>query len=506
MKRLVFGLLTLVFLVGHAVAAEPTFPPLGTRYDNLSDATATVLDAVRRVEAMTDIGVNFLDYDRAVSAAYVEVKVFVESRRAESLPELRTVLTNAVECYLKIRDLWGTKISSGSISAKYEAGVTLITAQPMLWKVAAANIAAARTLVESPRADKEIVRESLLQDGDLLTLEGGLHKAEQKLVQLGRESRARASGFEVPSPSPAYVERDLAQIAFSPDDFGGSLAAGEFSERLPRIYEEVPPAVQEGHLRFLIGDEQQGGVTIFLYENPAAASAAFKQIKKGFGKEGKVEQGLGDEMAIVGTAGRSCSLVMRRGTAVVSMLEPTGSAQRTREAASRIETRLSAFMPLDDPTARQQEGIPNADLGPYDWESLLLQKGDLAEEIQTSGMEESLPRIFSNVPLCDEQGTLELEQNGQAAGFIVFLRYADEEGAKAAFQVIMSDGGRTGSRISGVGNEGYASRQPMRSKHAMAFRRGEVVIYSLVPVKSRTDLLKFGRAVDRRLRDAQKSP
>ena len=127
------------------------------------------------------------------------------------------------------------------------------------------------------------------------------------------------------------------------------------------------------------------------------------------------------------------------------------------------------------------------------------------EEISIGVMQASLPPIFSKVPLSEEQGIFELSRGGDSGGFVAFLRYADDKEARSAFREMASGIGRYGARVSGVGHEGYASRRPAGSRFAIVFRREGVVIYAMLPAKSQVEMVKFGRAVDRRVRDFQRN-
>jgi hypothetical protein len=68
-------------LVTIAVAED--FPPIGSRYDTISEDVRAIIKALKKLEARTEIGVNFVDYDRAVSEIYPDVKVFLESNSVE---------------------------------------------------------------------------------------------------------------------------------------------------------------------------------------------------------------------------------------------------------------------------------------------------------------------------------------------------------------------------------------------------------------------------------------
>ena len=118
MIRKLMILLFLVFLPINLLADAPDFPPIEGRYEEIPPAVIEVVDKLRGLEAQTEIGVNFIRYDAAVSDAYPAVKVLVESPQTTSLPELRWVLSNAMDCYLKVRELWGQKISGSSPSRK----------------------------------------------------------------------------------------------------------------------------------------------------------------------------------------------------------------------------------------------------------------------------------------------------------------------------------------------------------------------------------------------------
>lgn len=493
----------LFLLLADLRADNLDFPPIADRYDEVPSAVADVISTMKKLQAKTEIGVNFIAYNTAVEEAYPAVRVLVESQQTDRLPELQWLLSNAIDCHLKVRELWKQKIGGDSPLKKYQAGMTFITAQPVLWKVAKTNVTAASNLIQSPLADKEVVRDRLLKNVGLYTLDDGLKQAAEESAKLNRKSRANLTGFEVPRPNADYVEQDISSLAFSPDDYQYDVNPGKLNQTMPRIFDEVPPAVQEGCLK-LFTDDGGGSVTILIYQDPEAARTGFEILQKGLGKNMRLEKGLGDDASTSGMAGLNCSLVMRRGSVLVHMSEASGSLIAARTAASKIDTRLGEFMPLDDPS-KKSVSISDPDReSNWDWRSLLFDEDELDEEITIGNMKVTLPPIFLKVPLSEEQGIFELSKDGKSNGFVAFLRYKNDKDSKVAFKEMASGIGRFGGRVSGVGQESYASRKPLGSAFSIVFRREGVVIYARIPVKSQFELVKFGRATDKRVRAFQR--
>lgn len=220
-----FAILLLVALFGSPLLAEepPAFPPIGDRYDTIPADAKAVVKALKKLQAKTEIGINFKDYNEAVSDVYPDVKLFIESPESKNMPELRLVLKNATDCYLKVRELWSTKISSDNPNEKYDASILLITAQPLLWKVAAGNVAAGDMLIETPKEDLPKAHQSLLDSLKLLDAANALETAKAQTAELlkkdaaDRDANRRAAGRDA-------APNELKELLFKDGNLGEGIA------------------------------------------------------------------------------------------------------------------------------------------------------------------------------------------------------------------------------------------------------------------------------------------
>jgi len=128
-----FSLAAFVICIAMLGVTEepPAFLPIGNRYDDVPQEAGDVVKSLKKLQVRTEIRVNFPDYDRAVSYIYPDVKVFVQSAEAREMPELRLVLTNAMDCYLKVCELSSIKLSTDDVVKKFCFSNQLITAQPV---------------------------------------------------------------------------------------------------------------------------------------------------------------------------------------------------------------------------------------------------------------------------------------------------------------------------------------------------------------------------------------
>jgi len=74
------------------------------------------LDALKRIEARTEMGVTWSDYNRVLGEQYAEIKPFLESDDARALPQVAGKIREAVECYKHAQFHWGLKIEFPTIS------------------------------------------------------------------------------------------------------------------------------------------------------------------------------------------------------------------------------------------------------------------------------------------------------------------------------------------------------------------------------------------------------
>ena len=507
MKRFLATLVLAIVVAPRFLPAdEAPFPPVGDRYSTPSDDAKSVMKALSKLQARTEIAINFIDYDKAVADVYPDVKVFLDSAEAKSMPELRLLVANTMDCYLKARSIWSTSISSDSPIAKYEASTLLLTARPVLWKVAAANLTAAKVFLEGTNEERQKAQRMVADEATLLTSEAALVVAEEQLCELDRQSRAKESGVPVPQKITDADKKDLPSLLFAEGIFGNGVTAGPLKARLPRIFEKVPPAMQEGRIALLKGGESCGGVAGLIYPDSKTAKSALDAIAGGYGDAKQRVKGVGDAAVGVESPGASSvSMVFRRGPVVVSMQSPALPLANTVAAAKKLDERLAALFPGG--AATSEEADEPADAGPQNdavesdsLADLLFVEGDLSDSVTGGAFQEQVPPMFSEVPAASEQGFVPLTDLGKRVGSITAFVYDSEKAAKAAFDIIARGIGSQGAKISGVGSTAYASRVTSPGSHDIVFRRGAAVVHLRAPAKKTADLTTAAKRIDARIR------
>lgn len=326
------------------------FPPIGERYANIPDDAADIVKRLKKLEARLEIGINFVDYQQAIAELYPEVKVFVESAETKDMPELRFVLTNAMDCYLKVRELWAVKVSSDSPIRKYEASMQLITAQPTLWKVAAANTSGAAAIIASPKSELGAVQGTIANGLETLTARSAMETASRQLTEAARLARAKESGVPIPESDATLEALDLVGLLFQEREFGDKLSIGNLIKQMPSMFSKVPPAAVEGLLPLMEGDERKGGISGFIYTDVATASKAYTQIRTGLGAGAKRVSRLGNVAEAVPT-----SIVFRRGLAVVHVVSFSGSQDVILDGLRKVDARLAEALGPGEPESEASE-------------------------------------------------------------------------------------------------------------------------------------------------------
>ena len=268
-----------------AFAEEPNpFPPLGTRYDAIPDDAKSAVKALKKFQVRTEIGINFRDYDSAVSEVYPEVKVFVESTESKEMPELRLVLKNAIDCYLKVRELWSLKINAESAYSQENASTLLIVAQPLLWQVAAGNISAANALIEGSKEDLPKTQQTLIESLEILNAENAIESAKRQRTELLEKKKAMENIGD------GFASNELRDLLFKEGDHGDGVTGGEFTNSTMNITVQDSAAVKQGS----VGLSGDGQVTGFVFRNEAAAKETYDALTIQIGRNGKIATGLGD--------------------------------------------------------------------------------------------------------------------------------------------------------------------------------------------------------------------
>lgn len=79
-------------------------------YRNIPQSARNALNAVKKLEARTEVGVNYTDYSKSVGDAWGDVKIFIESREGKPLTEFSHLLANAMADYKLALDIWADRV------------------------------------------------------------------------------------------------------------------------------------------------------------------------------------------------------------------------------------------------------------------------------------------------------------------------------------------------------------------------------------------------------------
>jgi hypothetical protein len=481
------------------------FPPLGDRYANIPEEAEDTYKSLKRLEARTEIGVNYVDYNRVIGDTFPDVKLFLESREAKQLPELAFVLDNAMDCYVEVNRLWGLKVGSGSAIDKYNASMTLITAQPMLWRVAATNLSGAKAILESETGELEAAQKLIAAGSDSLTLEGALQSAIDEEIRLGREMRAKATGCPVP---PEVGGADLEQRVFPQGKVDETFAAGAMTKRLPRIFDKVPPASEEGSVDVLKDGQRQSIVTVFRYNDPAVTTKAFDALTQNLvAADRKPHAGLGNRAMVSDKAA-----VFRRGDVVVYTQGSVPQEQMLSMLAAidhRIKESIGPGQDIEEPVPPPVNRpvaveiapapAPPKDEAKNPFADILFQAGDLGEAVIGLGFKDSLPPIMSDIRGATAVGAIDLGVAGKVRGGVTGLAFAGEAEAKAAYDSIAGGFGKSATTVDGLGDSAITSSVPGIGMCDILFRRGSTVIHARCPVQEPQAAISLARRIERRL-------
>ena len=162
--------------------------------------------ALRSLRASIDIGISFEQYTGKLQSLLPPVKLFLESRDAQQVPELAVSLTNASDCYVAVKNIWNDSIFESSPSAKAEATALLADTRTRLWEVADANVQIAYDLT-SPEPD---VRSRALER---VAAESASLRPEPVI-----DAARRAFADRKPAPSAPPTSRPAPQSTFNAEN------------------------------------------------------------------------------------------------------------------------------------------------------------------------------------------------------------------------------------------------------------------------------------------------
>lgn len=112
-------------------------------------AARTALNAIKKLNARTEVGINYRDYGTVVGETWAEVKVFVESPEGEQLEDFSKLLVGTVDKYRLALDIWRGKIDGDLEYDKTLADVLL----QECWRAAGARLKVAEGLLGGDKVE-----------------------------------------------------------------------------------------------------------------------------------------------------------------------------------------------------------------------------------------------------------------------------------------------------------------------------------------------------------------
>jgi hypothetical protein len=378
MRRLLLSAIALVVVAQSIILAaeQEPFPPIGDRYKNVPGDAKAIVKSLKKLEARTEIGIDFKDYEKAVAELYADTKVFIESAESESMPELRILLRNAIDCHMQVREAWGRSLAAEDGLEKYEAKMHLIDVQSLMWKASSLSATLAKDFVERSEGDLAAVQQAVVEGLPKISVatllvsirdaqekraieqakEDEKKQAEEEAKQREwelelRQSRAQASGHPIPAADEKLDKQDLASLLFQKGELGEGVCCSDLK---PVNAKKLPPANLEGQLDVYRGEVVAGShcgyVLGFLYADAAAASDAYELLRSvpddldTFGNSQKSEPKLGNAAAATESS-LGCCLTFRRGGGVVRVHLGRATLKEVLAYAKQVDSRLARVFP-----------------------------------------------------------------------------------------------------------------------------------------------------------------
>jgi hypothetical protein len=127
---------------------------VAARYLNAPQSARPVLNLIKKLEARTEVGINFRDYSTIVGETWAEIKVFCESPDGELVPEFSQLLLSAISKYKLALDIWTGKIDFNDKNQFDEAASEIVLQE--LWRAAGGRIQAAESFLREGSVDTGI--------------------------------------------------------------------------------------------------------------------------------------------------------------------------------------------------------------------------------------------------------------------------------------------------------------------------------------------------------------
>jgi len=83
---------------------------MAAKYRNASPQARAALNALKKIEARTEIGVSYANYSQVLGEQYGEIKIFLESPEGQQMPLFSSSIADAIKQYKDAMEGWKTRI------------------------------------------------------------------------------------------------------------------------------------------------------------------------------------------------------------------------------------------------------------------------------------------------------------------------------------------------------------------------------------------------------------
>lgn len=132
-------------------------------YRNAPQSARNALGVVKKVEARTEVGINYRDYSTVVGEAWGDVKVFAESPEGKAVPEFSVLLVSAMAKHKLAVDVWRGKF--GNSNLRFDEELSDIVLREC-WRAARYRLKVAGSLVSIDDVAAGLSRAAILRKVD----------------------------------------------------------------------------------------------------------------------------------------------------------------------------------------------------------------------------------------------------------------------------------------------------------------------------------------------------
>lgn len=267
-----------------------------------------------------------------------------------------------------------------------------------------------------------------------------------------------------------------------------TFAAEAMTNRLPRFFDNVPPASEERSGNVTLNGEHKGLIAVFRYDDPAVTAKAYDALLQHIGSDRKPYAGLGNLASVAGEAAVFC-----RGRVIVYMQGSVPQAPMLGMLAA-IDARAKKAFGDGEAIAPMKAAAAN------DLAGLLLAEDDLKKGIGTGGFEEGRHPEFESLPESNGAGLYSLTADGSRIGSIAAVEYDSRETAADHFATWTARRRSRAkvSRVSGLGSKSY--RRESDDSVEFFFFRNQYLVYINGPKTFDKEVSRVARRIDVRIR------